>query len=401
MWAMNDANSAPAQPKPKLLDRVREAIRTRHYSRRTEDAYVHWITRFIFYHDKRHPLDMGEAEVTEFLSSLAVEYRVSASTQNQALSALLFLYKEILKEPLPWLDNLVYAHAPRRLPVVLTRDEVQAVLGRMYGVPRLMSLLLYGTGVRLLECCRLRVKDIDFTTNQILVREGKGDKDRITMLPHAVKPALARHLELVRDQHRRDRAQGAGWVELPTALGRKYPNAGHEWPWQWVFPATRTYLHRETGQRRRHHLHESVVQKSVRDAVRRAGITKPAPCHTFRHSFATHLLEDGYDVRTVQELLGHTDLRTTMIYTHVLNRGRHGVRSPVDRLARFPEPGAPSSETVYTLPAGLGNYTTDEDGVPPQLAPTQDSPTAGCARDIGVIDCEPVGANYSYHGRPN
>jgi len=315
---------------------------------------------------------MGEAEVTEFLSSLAMEFRVSASTQNQALSALLFLYKEILREPLPWLNNLVYAQAPRRLPVVLTREEVQAVLGRMDRVPRLMGIVLYGTGIRLLECCRLRVKDIDFATNQILVRGRKGDKDRVTMLPQAVKPALGRHLEWVRDQHQRDRKRGAGWVELPMALGRKYPNAGQEWPWQWVFPASRIYVHRETGQRRRHHLHESVVQKSVRDAVRRAGLTKPASCHTFRHSFATHLLEDGYNIRTVQELLGHTDIRTTMIYTHVLNRGRHGVRSPVDRIARSPEPGAPSSETVYTLRGGLDNYTPDEGGAPPQLTPTQD-----------------------------
>lgn len=319
-------------PRPRLLDRVREAIRTHHYSRRTEKAYVHWIKRYIFFHGKRHPAEMGAAEVTAFLTSLAVERKVAASTQNQALSALLFLYREVLGQGLPWLDDLIRAKRPPHLPVVLTRDEVRAVLDRLDGVPRLMAVLMYGAGLRLLECARLRVKDIDFSTNQIVVRGGKGNRDRVTMLPAAIKPDLAHHLTRVRAQHQLDLAAGAGWVELPHALARKYPQAGRQWAWQWVFPATRIYVDRPTGQRRRHHLHESVVQRAVKHAARLAGITKHATCHTFRHSFATHLLEDNHDVRTVQELLGHTDISTTMIYTHVLNRGPAAVRSPVDRM---------------------------------------------------------------------
>ena len=317
-------------PKPRLLDRVRAAIRARHYSRRTEKAYVAWIRRYIFFHDKRHPADMGAPEVTRFLSSLAVEGKVAASTQNQALSALLFLYGEVLEVDLPWMDEIVRAKRPQRLPIVLTRDEVRAVLRRLEGTPRLMAFLLYGAGLRLLECCHLRVQDVDFGTNQIVVRSGKGDKDRVTMLPAVVKPHLARHLERVREQHRCDLEAGAGWVELPTALARKYPNAGREWVWQWVFPATRTYVDRLTSEHRRHHLHESVLQRAVKQAVWRTGIAKRAGPHTLRHSFATHLLEDGRDIRTVQELLGHRDVSTTQIYTHVLNRGPSGVRSPLD-----------------------------------------------------------------------
>jgi len=312
---------------------VRDAIRTRHYSRRTEEAYLAWIRRYILFHGKRHPAEMGAAEMTQFLTSLAVRRKVAASTQNQALSALLFLYREVLGQEVPWLDGIVHAKRPRRLPVVLTREEIRAVLGQLNGVPRLMALLLYGAGLRVLECARLRVKDIDFASNQIVVRAGKGDRDRVTMLPAAVKADLARHLELVRRQYDRDLKRGAGWVELPGALMRKYPNAGREWGWQWVFPATRIYVDRVTGQRRRHHLHETVLQRAVRDAIRRAGIAKHATCHTFRHSFATHLLEGGHDIRTVQELLGHRDVSTTMIYTHVLNRGPGAVRSPADRLA--------------------------------------------------------------------
>jgi integron integrase len=322
-----------ATREPRLLDAVREALRVRHYSRRTERAYVGWIRRYILFHGKRHPTDMGAEEVTRFLSSLAVEGRVSSSTQNQALSALLFLYGPVLGVELPWLDELVRAARPQRLPVVLSRDEVRAVLLALRGTTRLMAVLLYGAGLRLLECARLRVKDIDFAANQIVVRSGKGDHDRVTLLPAAVRPALQRHLAQVRAQHERDLRAGAGWVELPHALARKYPDAGREWPWQWVFPATRTYVERTTGQRRRHHLHETAVQRAVHRAVREAGLAKPASCHTFRHSFATHLLEDGYDIRTVQELLGHRDVRTTMIYTHVLNRGPAGVRSPLDGLA--------------------------------------------------------------------
>jgi integron integrase len=318
--------------RPRLLDRVRAAIRARHYSRRTEEAYVAWIRRYILFHGKRHPMEMGAPEITRYLTSLAVDGKVAASTQNQALSALLFLYRAVLELDVPWLDGLVRARRPQRLPVVLTRDEVRAVLPRLDGTPRLMAYLLYGAGLRLLECCRLRVQDIDFDSRQIVVRGGKGDKDRVTMLPAAVKADLARHLESAREQHQRDLAGGAGWVELPTALARKYPNAGREWVWQWVFPATRMYLDRVTGQRRRHHLHESVLQRAMKDAVRRAGITKRAGPHTLRHSFATHLLEDGHDIRTVQALLGHRDVSTTMLYTHVLNRGPAAVRSPADRI---------------------------------------------------------------------
>ncbi len=291
-----------------------------------------WIRRYIVFHGKRHPAEMGAVEVTQFLSSLAQQDHVAASTQNQALSALLFLYRQVLQVEMPWLDNVVRAKRSERLPVVLTREEVRAVIRELQGPPRLMAILLYGAGLRLLECARLRVKDVDFATNQIIVRAGKGDRDRVTMLPAVVKPDLVRHVEVVRRQHEADLRHGAGWVELPWALARKYPNAGREWAWQWVFPATRIYVDRETGQRRRHHLHESVLQRAVKEAVRRAGIAKRATCHTFRHSFATHLLEDNHDIRTVQELLGHRDVSTTMIYTHVLNRGPGGVRSPADRM---------------------------------------------------------------------
>jgi integron integrase len=322
----------PEPAKPRLLDRVRAAARLRHYSRRTEAAYVAWIRRYIFFHGKRHPGELGAAEVTRFLSSLAVDGRVAASTQNQALGALLFLYRDVLELDLPWLDGVVRAKRPERLPVVLTREEVAAVLRPLTGVPRLMASLLYGSGLRLLECCRLRIQDMDFARNQIVVRGGKGDKDRVTMLPAVLKTDLAHHLEAVRAQHQRDLHQGAGWVELPTALARKYPNAGREWVWQWAFPATRPYHDRETGEWRRHHLHESVLQRVVKDAARRAGIAKRATPHTLRHSFATHLLEDGRDIRTVQELLGHRDVATTQIYTHVLNRGPSAVTSPIDTI---------------------------------------------------------------------
>jgi integron integrase len=279
---------------------------------------------------------MGEAEITRFVSSLAVRGRVSASTQNQALSALVFLYREVLRRDLEWLDGIVRAKSAPRLPVVLDRDEVRAVIEQLDGVAWLMVGLLYGAGLRLLECMQLRVKDLDFARNEIVVRQGKGGRDRRTMLPAGLRAPLRTHIEEVRSQHSRDVRRGAGWVELPYALARKYPNAGREWGWQWVFPATRTYLETATNQRRRHHLHESVLQRAVKIAVIRSGISKPASCHTFRHSFATHLLDDGYDIRTVQELLGHRDLRTTMVYTHVLNRGGHGVLSPADRLGLTP-----------------------------------------------------------------
>jgi len=321
-----------ATPAPRLSERAREAMRLRHFSPRTEEAYLGWMRRYHEFHGRRNPAELGPEHVTAFLNALATRGHVAASTQNQALAALLFLYREVLGIQLPWLDDLVHAKTPARLPVVLTRDEVRAVLARMEGEPRLMATLLYGCGLRLLECCRLRVKDIDFGRNQITVRRGKGDKDRATMLPVSLESELAVHLERVRAQHERDLANGAGWVELPGALAKKLPSAGREWPWQWVFPATRHYLERETGQKRRHHLHETVVQHAVRRAVLASGIPKRATCHTFRHSFATHLLEDGSDIRTVQELLGHKDVATTMIYTHVLNRGPAGVQSPADRL---------------------------------------------------------------------
>jgi len=322
----------PTTPKPKLLEQVRNAIRARHYSDKTEKAYAHWIKRYIFFHNKRHPLEMAEAEIGQFLSSLATEGRVSASTQNQAFNALLFLYHEVLSKKIGLIDGVVRAKRPQRLPVVLTKDEVKSVLDRMDGVPRLTGLLLYGAGLRLMECCRLRIKDIDFARNEIVVRSGKGNKDRYTMLPSTVRDSLAQHLRRVKLQHEADLKAGLGRVFLPNALGRKYPNAGKEWGWQWVFPATSHYTDALTGEKRRHHLHESVLQRAFKEARLAASVFKPAGCHSLRHSFATHLLENGYDIRTVQELLGHNDVSTTMIYTHVLNRGGKGVRSPADGL---------------------------------------------------------------------
>jgi integron integrase len=277
---------------------------------------------------------MGAAEVREFLTMLATEQQVSASTQTQALSALVFLYRDVLEVELEWLGEFPRAKAPRRIPAVLSPDEVARVLREMSGTPRLVATLLYGSGLRLLETLQLRVKDLDFERAELTARRGKGGKDRRTMLPDSVVPDLKEHLARVRTQHLRDREKGAGWVEMPDALGRKLPGAGREWPWQWVFPATRAYRDRATGQRRRHHLHETVVQRAVRQAVRDARISKRATCHTFRHSFATHLLERGYDIRTVQELLGHASVATTMVYTHVLNRGGLGVRSPMDFLGQ-------------------------------------------------------------------
>jgi len=289
------------------------------------------MRRFYEFHGRRDPSALGPDHVTGFLNHLASHRKVAASTQNQALAALLFLYREVLGVRLPWLDTLVRASRLARLPVVLAREEVGAVLAHLDGVPRLMVTLLYGSGLRLLECCRLRVKDTDFGQNQILVRDGKGGRDRATILPGILKDDLERHLTRARAQYQRDMAEGAGWVELPDSLGRKLPSAGREWPWQWAFAATRTYLDPASGERRRHHLHETVVQRAVRNAILASGIAKRATCHTFRHSFATHLLEDGYDIRTIQELLGHKDVATTMIYTHVLSRGPGGVRSPADR----------------------------------------------------------------------
>ena len=315
---------------PRLLDRVRDAIRVRHYSRRTEKAYVGWVRRFVLYHGKRHPREMGKAEVSVFLTHLATQQRVSASTQNQALSALLFLYAQVLGTDIGWLDDVVRAKRPVRVPVVLTPEEVRALLAELSGREKLMASLLYGAGLRLLECCRLRMKDVELERGELVVRDGKGARDRVTMLPARLVPALAAQAERVRAQHESDLAAGTGSVELPLALERKYPRAPYELGWQWVFPATRFYTDPASGRRRRHHLHETVLQRAVREAVIRARIRKPASCHTLRHSFATHLLENGYDIRTIQELLGHKDVSTTMIYTHVLNRGGRGVKSPLD-----------------------------------------------------------------------
>ena len=333
--AVIDGGRVPTPPpsqKPKLLEQVRQAIRARHYSDRTEKAYVHWIKRYIFFHNKRHPVEMAEPEIGQFLSSLATEGHVSASTQNQAFNALLFLYHEILGKKIGLIDNVVRAKRPQRLPVVLTKDEVKKLIDQMSGVPRLMAVLLYGGGLRLMECCRLGIKDIDFTRNEIVVRSGKGNKDRYTTLPNIVREPLVKHLRFVKSQHEADLKAGLGRVNLPNALDRKYSNAGKEWGWQWVFPATGHFTDRVSGEQRRHHLHESVLQRAFKEARIKAGVFKPAGCHTLRHSFATHLLENGYDIRTVQELLGHNDVSTTMIYTHVLNRGGRGVRSPVDGL---------------------------------------------------------------------
>jgi integron integrase len=326
-----DPSAVPPAPKPpRLLERVRLAIRARHYSRRTERAYVGWIRRYVVFHGKRHPDQMGAAEVTGYLSHLATAGRVSASTQNQAFAALLFLYRDVLGRELAGLAETPRAKRPQRLPLVLSREEVQRVLRGMKGVPWLMCALMYGAGLRLLECCRLRVKDVDFARHELTVHDGKGRKDRVSVLPDRLVPPLREHLERVERRFRADLEGEAGYVALPDALARKYPNAPREWAWQWVFPAARIYTDEETGQRRRHHLHESVLQREFKAAVGRAGLTKPASCHTLRHSFATHLLESGYDIRTIQELLGHADVSTTMVYTHVLNRGGRGVRSPLD-----------------------------------------------------------------------
>ena len=323
---------AGAVPKPKLLDQVRDAIRTRHYSLRTEEAYVGWIRRFILFHNKRHPAEMGKAEIEQFLTALAVKRHVAASTQNQALAAMLFLYKDVLACDPGWLDDVVRAKRPKRLPVVLTRPEVEALLAALDGVAWIMAMLLYGSGLRLMECLRLRVKDIDFMRNEILIREGKGNKDRVTMLATRVRDRLLKHLERVGRLHARDLAAGYGRVQLPDALAGKYPNADREWGWQWVFPAARICTDPRFGPPQRYHLHESVLQRAIHEAARQACIAKPVGPHTLRHSFATDLLQAGYDIRTVQELLGHHDVKTTMIYTHVLNRGGHGVQSPADRL---------------------------------------------------------------------
>lgn len=317
--------------KPRLMVRVREALRSRHYSERTEEAYVMWIKRFIFFHNKRHPSSMSGEEVNAFLTYLAVDQTVSASTQNQALSALLFLYRHVLDDPLPWINDLIRVSRPARLPVVMTPEEVRQVLARMAGAAHLVALLLYGGGLRLLEALMLRIKDIDFERGQIHVRDPKGRRDRHTMLPEMAVPLLRHHLEIVRGIHDDDLRDGFGSVWIPEAIERKIPTAPRTWGWQWAFPATSRWKE-PSGLQRRHHLHESVLQRAVKRASTEAGLDKRVTCHSFRHSFATHLLERGHDIRTVQELLGHRDVTTTMIYTHVLRYGARGVRSPLDAM---------------------------------------------------------------------
>jgi integron integrase len=316
---------------PKLLQQVRRAARVRHYSPRTEESYVAWVKRYVRFHGLQHPGELGVQEVTQFLSALAESGRLSASSQTQALSALLFLYRDVLHRSLGPLGEIPRAKQPIRLPVVLARDEVRSLLARLRDAPRVAALLMYGSGLRLLEALQLRVKDLDFTMRQITIRRAKGGKDRVTVLPDSMAPVLREHLAAVREQYVRDLAVGAGRAALPFAYDRKSPHAAKEWGWQFVFPASRRYRDPATNELVRH-LHESVVQRAVKAAVRASGLTKRATCHSLRHSFATHLLQDGYDIRTVQELLGHRDVATTMIYTHVMNRGGLGVRSPVDRL---------------------------------------------------------------------
>ena len=318
------------KPKKKLLDQVRDVMRLKHYSLRTERTYCEWIERFIRFHRMRHPAEMAEAEMGEFLTDLARNGNVAASTQNQALSALLFLYREVLKQEIGWLQQVERAKTPARLPVVLSRDEVHKIFAHLHGTTRLMAGLLYGSGLRLMECTRLRVKDVDFAYVRITVRDGKGGRDRMTMLPLNLAASLQRHLEKARAQHEQDVADGFGEVWLPDALARKYPSAAREWVWQFVFPSSRISVDPRTQKKGRHHVDESALQQAVKKAVRASGVNKAASCHTFRHSFATHLLENGYDIRTVQELLGHKDVTTTMIYTHVLNKPGIGVKSPLD-----------------------------------------------------------------------
>lgn len=328
---MHAAAAGTAAKAPRLLDEVRRVLRVKHYSLRTEHIYVGWIRRFILSNGKRHPRDMGPAEVERFLSLLAVEGRVAASTQNQALSALLFLYREVLRIELPWLAGVTRAKRPLRVPTVLSRDEVTRVLARMDGRPWLLASLLYGAGLRLMEALRLRVKDVDFDRGEITVRDGKGGKDRHTVLPRSLVAPLRREVERAHLLHRADLLAGFGEAWLPFALARKYPSASREFGWQYVFPAPRRSHDPRDGHERRHHFDEALLSRALKRACREAGVVKPVSAHTLRHSFATHLLESGSDIRTVQELLGHKDVRTTQIYTHVLNRGGHGVLSPLDR----------------------------------------------------------------------
>ena len=321
---------APNSNKPKLLDQVREKLRVKHYSYQTEKAYVTWIKRFIIFHGKKHPLELDDQAINKYLSYLAVKQKVASSTQNQALCAILFLYKQVLQTDIGYVENIEWAKKPKRLPIVLTRDEVQELLSHLSGVAWLIANLLYGSGLRQRECLRLRVKDMDFHYKQITVLDTKGENARHTVLPEKLVKPLREHIGKVKKLHKRDLENGYGSVELPSALERKYPNAAFELSWQFVFPAPNISTDPRSGVRRRHHQGDWMIGRAIRDAVLKTRICKPTSCHTLRHSFATHLLEDGYDIRTIQELLGHRNLNTTMVYTHVLNRGSKGIRSPAD-----------------------------------------------------------------------
>jgi integron integrase len=329
MWQIPQLTPLEIQ---RLLQKVREVLRVKHYSIRTEESYVRWIQYYLRFHHNQNPTRMGKVEASKFLTHLAVQRNVAASTQNQALSAVLFLYKEVLKQPLEWLDDLERAKRPARIPAVFSRKEVKAILQQLEGTKWIMANLLYGSGLRLMECIRLRVKDLDFGFHQLVVRDGKGGKDRITMLPESLVQPLQNHLIRVKTLHDADLKEGYGFVYLPDALDRKYPGAQRAWAWQYVFPSSKRSIDPRTGRHQRHHIDENVLQRAVQEAIRRAGINKPGSCHTLRHSFATHLLENGYDIRTVQELLGHKNVETTMIYTHVLQKGAKAVRSPSDEL---------------------------------------------------------------------
>jgi integron integrase len=332
--SLSPAVAAVGRPDaPRLLDALADAIRVRRYSPRTHAAYRAWVVAYVRFHGRVHPRELGQAHVTEFLTHLASTRRVAASTQAQARAALLFLYAHVLGTPVGWLDGVVQAKRPARLPVVLSPEQVTAVLGELRGTARLVVHLLYGSGIRLMEACTLRVKDVSLADRTIRVRGGKGDRDRVTMLPEALCRPIEVHLDRVRRLHVRDVLRGGGYVVLPGAYSRKAPGAATDWRWQWLFPATREYRDPATGRRHRHHLHESLIQRAVLAAGRAAGLSQRVTPHVFRHSFATHLLDAGYDIRTIQELLGHRDVSTTMIYTHVLNRGGRGVRSPLDRLS--------------------------------------------------------------------
>jgi len=323
-------NDGSSQKPKKLLDQVREALRTKHYSHRTEQTYVDWIKRYIIFHKKQHPNNLGVEEIREFIAHLATERKVAASTQNQALSSILFLYRTVLQKEIDLLPELTNPSRPKRVPIVLTHAEAVSIINAMHGVPRIMVKILYGSGLRLMECMRLRVRDLDFENHQIIVRGGKGDDDRFTVLPDSVAADLKHILQDVKSIHQKDLRNGYGETALPNALNIKYKNAGKEWGWQYIFPASRLSVDPQTGTLRRHHLDESVLQRAIRSAAKQLKIEKQVTAHTFRHSFATHLLQNGYDIRTIQELLGHKDVKTTMIYTHVLNRGASAVRSPLD-----------------------------------------------------------------------